>query len=549
MNASVRWLSVGRAQGLSPVVSSLLLPLFAVLFCFFPILAGLSQGADGALAQLGILSDWRAPTLRSLGLIVVAPSLSVLSGFVLGSKLSESNAKCGSWAGILLLPVLLGGGVDAFIFKLCVFDFVPLSTLLQDRNSFSFWLSILFMFTWQFSPCVVFFSWLTCTQVDSSRRVFAVAHGLSFSERLADIYWPQCKNLLAYLFVLLSAAAASEYERSAVVFRASQGTDTEFFSHWLLKAYFGAARIAPSTSAETALFYAGLFVLIAILVTVCSGGALAWTAPRAFRLMGKVGSPSGYSAIPSYLVGLGLVFVLIMPFLPTIRRGLSGLLATRPESCSMGLWVPAIAASATCIIFSTATRFAWPRVFEGFNRTSLGVSLGVAAGGFLPPIAIAFSGMWWLARLHQASVPLDQVAVVTWWVLLGVAALPMFFPGYLAMQFAVSTKELEFLFQHRASDSEVFVISFLKRLWPVYLLFSVFLFGFMWTEYPLTALFSGLSNNLCSPALDLALRSEGKGTEFNEAASIILQLAIPIVFCTVGLGSWMNRRERFLRGS
>jgi len=174
--------------------------------------------------------------------------------------------------------------------------------------------------------------------------------------------------------------------------------------------------------------------------------------------------------------------------------------------------------------------------------------LGVGAAGFLPPVALAFAGMWWMTIVQSLRVTDGSPVIALWWMMLCLGGLPLFFPGYLAAQFAVTPAELAFQFQNRATFFEVVKTSFLKRLWPVYILFGIFIYAFMWSEYPLTALFSGLSTGLCSPILQLALRIEGKGAQFNEAAGIILQMALPLFACTIAFSFWTKKGNGKERG-
>ena len=62
-----------------------------------------------------------------------------------------------------------------------------------------------------------------------------------------------------------------------------------------------------------------------------------------------------------------------------------------------------------------------------------------------------------------------------------------------------------------------------------------------------TALFSGLSTKVCSPILDLAIRIEGKGAAYNEAAGIILQMIFPLLICVVGFGFWTKKRTSIMQ--
>jgi len=454
----------------------------------------------------------------------------------------------GMWSGFLLVPTLLGGGVNAFVFKLCVTDVTPIAVALENRNQLAFWLSVFCMFLWQYVPCVAFFCWLNCAQISSERREFATAHRLLFFERISDIYWPQSRNLLIYLFLLISAACAAEYERSALVFRASQGTGTEFFSHWLLKAYFMTARVDPLLAGKTVLFYAAVFALISIPVV----GSIAWLGgqitPRLLRGLGglHLSYLGGRTQWDRMLLPM-LVGIVLLPFVPTLMRGLPLVGRVGTATCILSVFLPALAIGVVCALFSVLARLGWPKALSNFNKISLALCLGVAIAGFLPPIGLAFMGMWWLKYVPSFQESASSPVVALWWLLLCVASLPIFVPGYLATQFVVKTRELAFQHQHRASFYEVLRISFWGRLWPAYMLFGIFIYAFMWSEYPLTALFSGLSTKVCSPILDLAIRIEGKGAAYNEAAGIILQMIFPLLICVVGFGFWTKKRTSIMQ--
>ncbi len=517
-------------------------------FGLAPLVVEAITTGHSALAQLPILSDWQMPAFRSLILLVTCAPLCILIGFLLGSRLADSQLRIGLWSGLLIVPMLLGGGVNAFVFKLCVADIDSIATALQDRNLVAFWIAVFSMFLWQYVPCIAFFCWLNCSQIGSNLHEFAAAHRLSFFERLSDIYWPQCKNLLIYLFLLVSAACAAEYERSALVFRASQGTGTEFFSHWLLRAYFMIARVDPFLAGRSVLFYSAIFVALCVLVT--AGVALLGgrVTPRLLRMLAcwHLEPLKSHMWQKQLLLPLLIVMVLL-PFIPTALRGIPFVTKIGRLRCLMPVLFPALMAIAVCTLFSVLSRFGWRERLSSFNRVSLALCLGIAAAGFMPPIALAFTGMWWLRLIQFAQSSMVSAVITIWWLMLCIRALPVFFPGYLATQFVVRSRELAFQSQYLASFWEVLNTSFLKRLGPIYAVFGVFVYAFMWSEYSLTSLFSGLSTSLCSPVLDLAVRIEGKGAEFNEAAGIILQMALPLLACSVGFGVWMKRRISLMR--
>lgn len=231
------------------------------LWGVIPLMTETVTNAAAALGQLPRLSSWHAPVLRSFVLLLICAPVSVVGGFILGSKLADARIKLEASAGLMLLPILLGGGVNAFVFKLCFAELTQISDVLQNRNLVAFWSSLLLMVLWQYLPCVTFLCWWSCSQISSDRRAFAVAHQVSFFERLSDIYWPQCRSLIIYLLLLVSAACAAEYERTALIFRASEGTGTELFSHWLLRAYFTVARIDPALAGKAVLAYSVTFIL------------------------------------------------------------------------------------------------------------------------------------------------------------------------------------------------------------------------------------------------------------------------------------------------
>lgn len=519
-----------------------LVSLGAALFSAIPLISALVGSADSALRELALLSAWREPVARSLVLMVIGAPLCTLGGFVLGSKLADCRLRMGVSSSLLILPTLLGGGVSAFIFKLCFTDSATLGATFESRNVALFWVAVVAMIVWQYVPCVAFFCWLSCTQVSPERRAFATAHQLGFAERLADIYWPRCQNLLIYLFLLVSASCAAEFERTALVFRASAGTGTEFFSHWVLKAYFMITRTNPLLASAAVLFYTSVFAsfCIPLVGILCIFGSR--VVPSALRSLGAFGFQGNGSRGGSGRILLGATLMLIgAPFLPAIIRGVPALTRVGVTNCLASIAVPALFASLGCAAASILARLGWPRVFSAFNGVSVALCLAIASAGFLPPVALAFTGMWWMQRGHLLGAASSESVLLVWWVLLCIGSLPMFLPGYLATQYVVTTNELAFQRQHLASLAEVTLVSFLRRLWPIYLLFGTFMFGFMWTEYPLTTIFSGLSPQICSPILGLTVRVEGKAAEFNEAAAIILQMSSPLVLFVVAFGSWMRR--------
>src|SRR5712664_2384953 len=129
-----------RSQGGHPATKGttlyrviVLLSLSATLFGVLPLVTGAIAGGVSAVAQLPILSDWHVPVFRSLVLMVTCAPLCLVTGFLLGSRLADSRRRIGVGASLLLLPMLLGGGVNAFVFKLCFTDIAPVAKALQNR--------------------------------------------------------------------------------------------------------------------------------------------------------------------------------------------------------------------------------------------------------------------------------------------------------------------------------------------------------------------------------------------------------------------------------
>jgi ABC-type sugar transport system permease subunit len=527
-----------------------LFSLGAALFSAVPLTFALVASAGSAVRELALLSAWREPVVRSLLLMIIGAPLCTLGGFILGAKLADTRMKMGVSSSLLILPTLLGSGVNAFIFKLCFTDISMISATFESRNVALFWVAVVAMIVWQYVPCVAFFCWLSCMQVSSERRAFAAAHKFTFAEKLADIYWPRCQNLLIYLFLLVSASCAAEFERTSLVFRASAGTGTEFFSHWILRSYFMITRTDPLLASAAVLFYTTVFASVCIPIVGLSCMLGARVVPRGLRSFGWF-IPG--NAPPSDRIGpillTATLFVIGAPFLPAIVRGGPVLTRVQITNCVVFIAFPAAFASLACAAATIIARLGWPSVFSAFNRVSVALCLVISSAGFLPPVALAFTGMWWMQNGHFLGTASLTPVVIVWWVLLCFGSLPMFLPGYLATQYVVTTNELAFQRQHLATFAEVTLISFVRRLWPIYLLFGTFMFGFMWTEYPLTAIFSGLSPEICSPILGLAVRVEGKAAEFNEAAAIILQLSAPLVIFIAAFGAWMSRTSATARGA
>lgn len=525
-----------------------LLSLGVGLFAAVPFGSSVVQATNAAASSLAILSDWRIPVIRSLLLMALFSPACIVLGFVLGAMIVDSGVKMKASAAVLLIPLLLGSAASAFAFKLWLMDVGPIASAVRDRNQAVFWLLVLAMLAWQYVPFVCYICWWTCSNVAGNQRSFASAHKMAFVERLRDIYWPECRNVSIYLLVLVASATAAEYGRSALVFRASQGTETEFFSHWLARSYFSISRLDPDLASKAVLVYAFAFVLVGVLVTGAAVLLLLAAWPLVLRLVATRLKP--FQSSPGRFVLPALIVAVFLPLYPAGLRAVD-YLRHSGEGAGLGvmacvptLMPPAIWVAVGCALLSVVARLGWPDLLQTFGRLNLSLCLSIAAAGFLPPIALAFVGMWWLGLLRETGLPVANAVLPTWWLMLSIGALPIFVPGFLSSQFVVRTNELRFQEDHRASFYEVFLYSFLTRLWPVYALFAVFAFATMWSEFPLTALFSGLSTRLCSPVLELAARTEGKGAEYGEAALIVWQMMIPVAVCVGGLSLLTGLRRR-----
>jgi len=507
----------------------LLLPAGILLF---------TQGAAAA-KELVLLDSVTAPLLRSTLLMVVCPTICAVLGFVIGAWFADNRLRPGIASGLLLVPLLTGSGVSSFAFKLCFMDVGMISRMLQDRAPIAFWSAEISMLVWEYLPAAIFFAWLMCYQIPNQVREFGQAHRLSFSARLCDIYWFRYRPIFFYIVLVVAAAAGAEYARSALVFRASPGTETEFFSHWLVRAYFTIARVDPNVASAIVVVYTIVFVALAVVVS----GGVAILVDRLGRFIWqniRLGIPTRRSASLCWILLVFTCVFVLAPFIPSVLRGFAsvswgaignGLAVVLPSALLLVL---------SSICFSLAARLGWPSPFGSFGVPTIMASLLVGSAGFLPPIGLAFLGTWWL---HFATASLTTTPIVVlWWLLLVIGMLPVFVPGLIATHFGTSQKELAFQERNGASAAEIANWSFFRRYRGFYVLFLTFAVAAMWSEYPISSVFGGLSDKIQSPMLALAVCVEGKSAAFDRGAGILLQMLLPIILATLILGHWVGTK-------
>jgi len=518
----------------------LMIPLGALLLVLIyslPVELQFFSGRAYSYLRRTTADGWQLPYLRTFAFAAISILIELLLGFYGAVSLLNSSPIMRRFLPALMLPALSGSVSIAFLWKLNIMRFAFLLNLIVDRAFVETWGLILGIQIWQYAPLFMYLFWVRLRGVERNETEFATLHRLTLTERIRDIYWPNSHNLAAFLALFGFIVGVQEYSKFQLILRASAGTSTELATQRIARYYDYYSMIDPSRATQITLAYGALFLLFAAssgaviipVVTWCLGASA--RAVGAVRLSAEL-LPTAMSDLFAGVIISALfvpILVLIPPLRPTFSFLQPGVITSVSLTVTALLLVIGISLSSGIVL-----RLAFRNTLDRFTRRSLLVFVGILSLNFVPSIAIAFCGYYWLATFRRwvGSGPL----VVTLWIVgETILALPIITSFVLYTHFDVPNGELDFQRTSAASLREIAMSSFLTRFTLPYALTCLFGFTLIWNEYTFTSVVSGVLPNLPSLALELTQKVDGLGASYSDAVVLILLSSSPVAF---GLVMW-----------
>lgn len=463
-------------------------------------------------------------------------------GFLLAHALLRAQIRVRKGLPFLMLPTLLGSAAFAFMFRRSIELSTALPESIADRRLIPTFGFLVLARAWQFAPLATFVFFMALERTSKARREYMRSLGSRSSECLRDLYLPGTRNTFWLCALLCFAISYSEYSLPHLLLKASPGTDSEMVAESVRRYYRITSEQSPQVGSQGVLMLSsiagGVGAILAVLAAFASVGAVHLIVrvlpTRRRSLLRRGASPTAWATVvvgASILPLLSVFFPLPMPEFPS-----SGFLSQLAHSLGVGTLCAVLALAAT---FSG--RVGLPMRFGTLNCFTTAILGGLFLWLVVPPSGLALMAHWWVRVLGGK---LDSsVATLLWWLAELTLAFPVLAAFFLVTHFQVETTEIAYLRTQRASAWEMLVNSFIRRLWPGYLLLAFFATCLTWHESTVNSVLGMAAFGGDTLPLLLEGKIDGRSGNFESANWLILT---SVLMLSVGIFLWSKLASRRL---
>lgn len=496
------------------ITTMFLLPLFISGFSGNSIAQLFSDNSNGFTPSL----------LRTFSFALLSSIANAVGGFCLALVLSRISllSKMGKQLSFFILPITLGNVAVVFVFKVLLFNTSFFNAIVQGGYTTQT-IFLLFIQFWQFGFLFAYLFWLNIQNTPKRLTDYANATGLTKFENIRDIILPQARNLFILLLFIGFIFSFYEDTKSQLIFKASQGTETELINHWLYRAYQSNLLINPSYASQS-IFKTGLIVFTITLFMFLLLGLLALFG---FHLFPKIRSTTqfvsqGQKPIRqnriSFAVASGCIAIITIPVITALSKSQYRF---SENTFSIGFPIAltlfaAFAATMLAITLGIASRLTFKKWLSGFNSQSLFFFLTILLLQIIPPLCIVLCGFKWLSWIGYSS---ELLIYLVWIAGHCFLTLPLLGSFVVATHFAVKENELNYLSAYCISGNSIVQYSFLKRFRAEYLFTLLFAFTFIWNDAGLNMI---LSDRIPSFAANLQMLFIGRAADYSKATGFVL---------------------------
>lgn len=493
-----------------------------------------------------IKKDFFIPTLiKSASFAFVISIISVVLSYITASYLFKIrfSDKSAILLTVLFVPFLLGNVSTAFIFKLgFMHSNSEIMKFAYDKPINTF-IIVGGIQLWQYCSLFIYLFWLSLQSIKHTLIDYAYQTKLTKWELHQNIIFPHVKSLTVLL--LLFAFVFNFYEdvKFDLIFKSSQGLDTELISKWLYRTFRGDMSINVGFASEkifTLSLFIIIFVLIALLLIVIMANNLKLSSIRINFRTPRFNLKISKSRILVHIFMIFIVCVILFPIIDVYvsNRSISITSSFIKISKSFLLTlVASIFASFIAIIFTILSRIAWKEKLSGFNTYStvyIGLLLLLLT---VPPITLMISGFYWIKYLNLTS----NIAIILFWILgHSFITFPILSSFSLINHFRVKEVEIDFHKVHKTSFLKIIKISFIRRFRLEYALTLIFAYSLIWNEAILNRVFSDDIPSFVSSIIDTI---SSRNADYSIALTY-LSVSILIAFLCITL--WLlvvNKNE------
>lgn len=479
-------------------------------------------------------SERNSALFKSALFSFMSSSINIIISLWLAIHLSRIPlfSKKGNFLSLLILPILIGDVSTAFIGKVLLED----NTLLHENSTFKFASLILIQF-WQYGTLFTYIFWLVINNIKESVKDFAKGVKLSNSEYVKDVILPATRNIAILSFVLNFVFAFFENSKSQFIYRASQGTNSEFISRWIERYYYTNSLFNINSAINNTLQIGSFVMVIVLLLVVTLSISFAIVYKR--YLTSKYYFPSTKSVTLTNI----LYFITLLLVVAPVAGLILNLVFT--TTFSLANLFPVIIITTIAALISTILaiqigillRLAWKKAMSTFNRNSLIFYFLLLLILIFPPLVLYILGFKWFTIIGYQSTFFIKCIWVFGHILL---VLPILSSFIAVTHYRTTNYEIEFLDAYKLNYKDKTKALFNRRYFLDYSLTFLISFSFIWNESTINNLLSDFIPSFIS---ELKMSISGRATDYSSGIGYFF-ISLLIALVSITLWNFIMRNTR-----
>ncbi|NVO03003.1 MAG: hypothetical protein HXX09_09925 [Bacteroidetes bacterium] len=477
--------------------------------------------------------------LRSILFALTNSLFCIIVGLWVAFKISKIDfySSTGKALSILIVPFLLGSTSIAFIFKMLLLH----SNLMgwAYEGSTNLFIILSFIQFWQFGTLFSYLFWLSIKSIDNNVNQYAVATKMTKWEYFKDICFPNLRNLIILLTFICFIFSFYEDVKISLIFRVSEGLNTELISHWISRNYQSdiligynyALQKISQVSLDSLFVVSVTFIFYGLLITMINRNLNRIQIPFFNNRLWK--NKSSKFTFISLVLFIFVSVPLIIVFLTNKINFERIDFLIIPLTLSV---LGAILATSVAVVFSFFTRLINFEKMGSFNFFSFFFLMCLFIILLIPPIEIMLGGFEWMSYFNFKGF---YASVLFWLIGHTFLSLPILGSFLMVTNFKITSNELNYCKIYNVSRKDIFKINFLKKFKAEYLLTFLFAYTIILNE--------GLLNNVFSdniPSFVSVLNDSISSKNADYSLSMLFFL-VSIFVALISVGIWLRSIKKY----
>lgn len=499
-----------------------------------------------SIGTLGSFGNELTSLFYTVSFAALSSILTVFCGLLISLRLRSYTDTALIWLiAFCLLPTLIGSGSWSFLL-----NNIPFSIRWGgDGNAIKCLTLMVFAQVWQYASLAAFVLWMNLWLISPERINFSKSAHLSSEETTLYVAWPQIKDLVLLLTLLLFFMASSDMAKSAILIHGSPGLGTEvingtLFHAWLTHRNFGA------DAAYYALTLSSAAWLCLLIFGFCWAFLSRWIILSFLRGLVRLGGAFALLIVPvrtrkvAIILAICLVAFSLLPLFVPFRyfavESVDFHEVLKALDSIEHSWIPTVVAAILISGFSIAIsvwlRWRLPHRMGSVADGAKPVIFAYLTVIALPPVAVGLCAFWWYGTVMRA---IDIAGF--WWLGLFVTLAPVLLIFLTFIHFDIEESEILFLKANNVDLQSTFGRVFLKRATFGYLLVLLFSLSLVWNECAVTQVVSG---NIEPGGYDLYSHATSRSVNLSYGYTLV---AIPLLVALLACAIIAKLAEKTLR--